>query len=231
MGNSLPMARSKGTKQSRRTKDMLLASGRTRVSSRTSSSRNKRKKTARPDKDPEVRAAEDTTTESQVRAEAEIPDGDTTRRPKSKGHRRYDKSGKPNRGVEGKDTTPRRSANELGIEWITAFCPDGQPHYLIANHTFDGGSLFKCYNCHKHIWLPTLIRDATELEALIKYIGTQRGYCKFLDKHQAAKVMVAKLQDLWYARRQMTNKDEFRELVISVMNEKEYDKKEVTDGL
>ena len=43
--------------------------------------------------------------------------------------------------------------------------------------------------------------------------------------------MVAKLQDLWYARRQMTNKDEFRELVISVMNEKEYDKKEVTDGL
>ena len=124
-----------------------------------------------------------------------------------------------------------RSATELGIEWITAFCPNGQPHYLIANHTFDGGSLFKCYNCHKHIWLPTLIRDATELEALIKYIGTQRGYCKFLDKHQAAKVMVAKLQDLWYARRQMTNKDEFRELVISVMNEKEYDKKEVTDGL
>lgn len=221
MDNTLPMARSK---RKRGRPSVLLVGSRPRLSQGPPSSRNKRKKTASTNKKAKGRAVEDITTESSPGAEVEAPHADAAGRPKSKRHRRHDKGRKPDRGVEGNDRTPRRSASELGIEWITALCPDGQPHYLIANHTFDGGSLFKCSRCLKHIWLPTMLGGATELEQLIKHLGTQRAYCKFLDKHREAKVMVAKLQDLWYARQEIGDDGKFADLVIKIMEDKEYDR-------
>ena len=82
----------------------------------------------------------------------------------------------------------------------------------------------------KHIWLPTVITDATILDGMIDYLGPQAGYCKFLDKHQEAKVMVAKLQDLWYAKQRITDNDKFMSLVITVMENKEYDRKKDYDN-
>lgn len=224
MGNSVPLARSKGSRPTRRIKDMLLASGRDSISICTSSRRNKRKASAKANRKTKDRAAEDITTTCSVSAEAQRADGDTARKSKSRRYRKNDKNRQPDTRAKGKDRTPRRSASELGIEWIGSLCPDGQPHFLVSKHTFDGGSLFKCNNCHKSIWLPTYIKDATELEFLIKYQGTQDGYCKFLDKNRSAKVVVAKLQELWYARQKITDNDEFMNLVIKVMEEKDYDR-------
>jgi len=61
---------------------------------------------------------------------------------------------------------------------------------------------------------------------MIDYLGTTAGYCKFLDKHREAKVLVAKLQDLWYARQRISVNEQFLKLVISVMEDKEYDRVE-----
>lgn len=217
------MARSKG-KRGRPNK--LLDESRIGVSNRTSNSRNKRKKRAKPDQEAKVRTAEDITAESQIGAEAQNPDGDTARRPKRGRHKGYDKGRKPDNGAKGEDRALRRSASELGIEWIGSFCPDGQPHFLIGRHSFDGGTIFNCSLCHKNIWLPTYITDAAELDQLIDVYGAQKGYCKFLDKHREAKVMMAKLQDLQRAQQDIKH-DEFVLLVIKTMEDKEYDKLEV----
>ena len=170
-----------------------------------------------------VRQAENLEETSTLSATAEDSDGGSSKR---KRHRRHDKDRQQDRGAQGADTTPRRSASQLGIKWIGDICPDGRPHYLVDKHTFAGGSLFKCINCLQHVWLPTYIKDATELEMLIKMYGAHTGYCKLLDKNRDAKVVVAKMQHLWDARQTMTNKEEFKRLVISVMKEKEYDRKE-----
>lgn len=144
MGNTLPLARSKTAGNRRRTKDMLLASGRTRVSRSSSLRRNKRKKTAATTKRTKTRSAKDTPPESSISAEVKDLDGSTSKR---KGHRHSNKNRQPDRGAEGEDRTLRRSASELGIEWIGDYCPDGQPHFLIGIHTFDGGNLLKCRHC------------------------------------------------------------------------------------
>jgi len=120
-----------------------------------------------------------------------------------------------------------RSASELRIEWIGSFCPDGQPHRLIGIHNLNGGSLLKCSNCKKHVWLPAVISDATKLDSMIDHLGNTDGYCKFLDSNQEVKVMIAKLQDLWYARQRIKDDEQFKNLVVSVMEDKEYDRKEV----
>ena len=215
MGNTLSMARSE-----RRRKDMLLASGKSRVSALPPSGRNKRKKAVTSHKSTKGRTSEDFEKEGKISTTAKNSDGGST---KSKGHRRHDKDRQQDRRTEGADSTPRRSASELGVKWIGSRCPDGQPHYLIDKHTFAGGSLFKCTNCLKHVWLPTYLKDATEMEMLFKRFGAQAGYCKYLDKNRDAKVVVAKMQDLWNVRQTMTNKEEFKQLVITVMKEKDYD--------
>lgn len=229
MGNTLPLARSEDSRlpnRHARAHRELLDEGRSGVSSHTSLRRNKRKKATPTSKRTKGSSAKDTPTKSPVSAKVKDLDGGTSKR---KGHRHSNKNRQPDRGAEGEDRTLRRSASELGIEWIGDFCPDGQPHRLIGKHNFDGGSLLKCAYCQKHIWLPTLINDASTLDSMIDYLGPQAGYCKFLDKHQEAKVMVAKLQDLWYAKQGITDSDKFMSLVISVMEDKEYDRiKEVS---
>jgi len=62
---------------------------------------------------------------------------------------------------------------------------------------------------------------------MIDHLGNTDGYCKFLDSNQEVKVMIAKLQDLWYARQRIKDDEQFKNLVVSVMEDKEYDRKEV----
>ena len=244
MGKALSLAwAEKGRKPRRKVQSdsgLLLAGSGPRLPEGPSSRRNKRKETAITSKKSKSRTAEDSPPEGKISAEAEDLDGGSPRR---KGHKRSNKDRQPDRGAEGADRTPRRSASELGlmdekpeqlvrsasdlgIEWIGSHCPDGQPHHLIGIHNLDGGCLFKCTGCKKHQWLPTIMTEAANLDRMIDHFGAEAGYHKFLDKHREAKMMVAKLQNLWYARQRMGDDGEFMKLVVAVMEDKEYDKKE-----
>jgi len=231
MGKELEMAWSKETKQSIRRESkpssMLLARSRSRVSTTASSRGNKRKKTTTANSKGKDREVKDIKTKSKISPETENTDGDTIRKPKRGRPRRDNKDRKPDRRIEGKNSNGRRSASELGIEWIGSYCPDGRPHHLVGIHNLYGGSLFKCSNCSKHVWLPICIRDAAQLDSLIDSYGTTTGYRKYLDTNRDAKVLVAKLQDLWYLRQQTDSDDkEFAGVVVKIMEDKEYDKKE-----
>ena len=227
MGKELQMACTKRNR--RRASPELLDEAGIGVPSSTSSRRNKGKKSTKAITKAKSRKTKDTKAASQVGAKAEVLYGDTTVRPKRGRPKTDNKGRKPNTGAKGEDRTPRRSAQELGIEWIGDFCPDGSPHHLIDIHKFDGGGLFKCSNCKKHVWLPYVLRDAAELDGLIDRYGAQTGYCKYLDKNREVKCLVAKLQDLWYARQNITEWGEFTwlklaRLVTKTMEDKEYDR-------
>lgn len=221
MDKTLPLARSERRRREWYIFCMLLAAGGSGISSRTSSGRNKRKKTATTINKAKGRKAKDTSPKGKASAEVEGPDGSTAKQGRP---RLYDKDRKPGRGTEGADKVPRRSASELGIEWIGSFCPDGQPHFLIGRNNFGGGIILICTNCKKSIWLPILINEAAILDNMIDRLGATQGYCKYLDKNRDAKMLVAKLQDLWRAKQRMENKEDFVKLVISVMEDKEYDR-------
>lgn len=205
----------------RRTKDMLLAKGGSGVFESTPSRRNKRKETTTIKQKEKGRKAEAPTPKGKVSAKAKNSDGSSPKRGRPK---LYDKDRQPDRGAEGADRTPRRSASELAIEWIGSYCPDGQPHFLIGKHNFDGGVILNCRGCGKNLWLPTNPSDAAKLDILIDRYGVTGGYRAYLDKHREAKCLVAKLQDLWYAEQRMEDNGEFMKLVISVMEDKEYDR-------
>ncbi len=138
------------------------------------------------------------------------------------------KNRKQDRRDEGEDSKPRWSAQELGIVWIGSYCPDGSPHYLIEYSKTSFGSLFKCVYCHKVKWLPTQMSDAFKLDAMMRKYGQQEGYCHFLNFHRDAKVMVAKFQELERIKNVVDNEIEFARIADKVLNEKEYDRKEVT---
>jgi len=234
MGKEFQMARSKGNrKPNRRVQSdngLLLAGSGPRLPGNTPTSRNKRKKAATTNKKTKGRAVKDTPSASTVGAEAERSDARQRSTAGREGHEGSDKDRQPNRGAKGADRVPRRSAKELGIEWIGSYCQDSSPHYLIGIHKLDGGSLFKCKYCKRHIWLPYLIEDASKFGASIDYLGAEDAYHKLLDQHPEARMLVAKLQDLWYARQRITDMDEFMMLVISVMEDKEYDRRENSEG-
>lgn len=215
------MARSEGVNRTSPANAELLDAGRFSIPSRSSIRRNKRKKATSTIRGAKGGKIKDSKKKGKIGAGAKDFNGGSSRRGR---HKQDDKDRQPDRGVKGEDCTVRRSASELGIEWIGDFCPDGKPHFLIGTYSLDGGSILKCKNCLKHLWLPNTITEAAILDRLIDNLGTTQGYCKYLDKHKEVKVMIAKLQDLWYAKKNVSNNKEFKKLVISVMEDKEYDR-------
>jgi hypothetical protein len=228
MDKALQMACSEGDmgKSNEPSDTMLLATGGTSISKGTSTGRDKREETTTIKQKEKGRKAKAPTPKGKAGAKVKNLDGSPTIRPESKGHRRYDKDRQPDRGAEGKDSTLRRSAAELGISWIGSYCPDGQPHFLIGRHNFDEGVILNCRGCGKNLWLPTGMSEATKLDHLLDHYGANKGYQLYLDKHREAKCLVAKLQDLWYAKERMEDNEEFMKLIISVMEDKEYDRKD-----
>lgn len=239
MGKELSLARSEETNdyQSSRRKynrnsnpsrrprsPELLDEGRIGISIHSSSNRNKREETTTINKKAKGSKAKDPSATSKASTKDKAPNLDTAREPKSKGHKRHDKDRKPDTEAEGRDCTRRRCASELGIEWIGDFCPDKQPHHLVATHHLYEGSLFRCTKCYKHVWLPVGYGSARELDAMIGSLGAQKGYCKYLDKHRPAKIMIAKLQDLWLAKQAHPNNGEFLLQVLDIMGDREYDR-------
>lgn len=121
----------------------------------------------------------------------------------------------------GKQRIQIRSASELGIEWIGSLCPDGRPHYFIGVHTVGIGSLLKCSNCYKHVWIPFIMKDAAEFDVLVNRFGANTAYQKMLDKYPEQKILVGKLQKLWYMRQEV-GKNLPVDKVLEVMGDKDY---------
>lgn len=230
MGEELPLARSESGNRPARQRgrpSVLLVGGRPRLPTYSPNNRNKRKETVRVNKEAEDRAFEDSPPACSIGAEDKAPYGDTAIRPKRGRYRKHDKGRKSDNGAKGADSVRRRSAEDMGVVWIGDYCPDNQPHHLVSIHNLDGGSIFKCKHCYQHIWLPSEIKDASRLESLIGYLGAQAGYCKFLNSHRPAKIVVAKLQDLWRAKQMSPNNGEFLLLVLDIMKEDNYDARRV----
>ena len=203
---------------------VLLASSRARLPVYSPTGRNKRKKAAPTAKETKGGKIKDFASASQISAEVEGANGGTAKRARRGRHRKDDKDWQSDRGIEGADKVHRRSAEELGIEWIGSFCPDNRPHYLIGRHTQSIGTIFICTNCKKSIWLPFIMSEAAKLSGLFGYIGVTKGYRKFLDRYPDARMLLAKMQNLWYARQTITDDKQFEKLVIATMEDKEYDK-------
>lgn len=202
---------------------MLLATGREGIPNLTPTDRDQREEKIRTNKRTKGSKTQNPTAASKVGAKAKDTNGST---PKHLRSGRGDKDRRKDRRAEGTDPSSRRSAKELGVEWIGGLCPNGEPHYLIASFRLDGGSIFRCKRCSKHTWLPSDLENARKFSLLIGRYGVRKGYCEMLDEHRPAKVMVAKLQDLWKAKRYMVDKKQFLDLVVAIMSDREYDKKE-----
>ncbi len=151
------------------------------------------------------------------------------RRPgRPKGYRRDNKNRKSDRGDEGEDSRPGRTAQELGIIHPSSYCDElgTVPHYWIENDKVAGGSLYQCKFCRRHLWLPLDYINAQRLGSLLNRYGKDEGYCLYLNLHRVAKVLMAKLQGLRRLEIKTTDKREFARLADKILSDKEYDRKE-----
>jgi len=112
----------------------------------------------------------------------------------------------------------------LGVEHPGSFCPSGEPHYFAQNEYVDGGVLFKCNKCLKYLWLPSSLDGANQLSVLMNKHGKNEGYQRYLNRYRAAKIRVAKMQDLWYISQEVEDEVELARIIVRVMAERDYDK-------
>ena len=120
-----------------------------------------------------------------------------------------------------------KTAEQLGIRFPTIYCNENflTPHYWREVGSIDIGIIFYCTKCKQYLWLPTWFGSAIELGKLMKLLGRDAGYCKFLDLHRDAKVMVAKLQHIHSIRN--TNIVEVARKIDRILRAKNYDRLEV----
>lgn len=218
MGKELPLAREEEEGQA-----VLLARSRSGASKCKSSSRDKRKEEAGATKASKRRKAKGPSSKS--KSSSKVKDTDASV-PRAKGRGRDNKDRESDRGDEGENGKLRRTAQVLGIVYPGSHCDEllTKPHRWMEVDKIHGGSLFRCSKCKRHMWLPATLRDAERLSDLIwKYGGTE-GYCRYLNRHRGAKVLMAKIQDLERLSRKKIGKAKFAKMVVEVMNDKEYDR-------
>jgi len=169
--------------------------------------------------------AEDTETKSQGSCKAERANASSSKEDR---RGRGNKDRKSDRGDEGKDKPIRRSASELGITFPGNYCDELEtvPHYWIEVEKVHKGSLFQCKLCHRHLWTPGYWADVERLAVLMRQHGNIEGYCLFLNRRRAAKMLMAKLQDLRRLEKEVVDKREFAKLADEILSDKEYDRKE-----
>jgi len=116
----------------------------------------------------------------------------------------------------------------LGIVHPGSYCDESEivPHYWIEKEKVAEGSLFQCMFCHDYVWLPLGWTSVERLTASIKQYGKDEGYCRYLNRHRAAKMLMAKLQDLGRLEKEVDDKKEFAKLVDKILSDKDYDRKE-----
>lgn len=221
MGEELPVAR-----KEEEGRPVLLASTSYGVPITTSSIRNQRPQEPNASKSSDGREIKSTKAESKG-------SGKTKRayaRPiKSERRGRDNKDRKSNRGDEGEHQPAWRNAQELGVTHPGSYCDEAEsnPHYWKEVDREHGGSLFQCAKCLKHLWLPAAMSNVIVLGNLMKAHGNTEGYCRFLNKHRPAKIIMAKMQYLRNMEAGISNKRELAKLIVKVMNEDDFDTKEV----
>ena len=116
----------------------------------------------------------------------------------------------------------------MGIVFPGAYCDELEtvPHYWNEVENVVKGSLFQCKFCHKYLWLPKFHIDAERLSRLMRVYGKDEGYCRFLNRHRAVKLLLAKLQDLGRLEMEIDDKREFARLADKILSDKDYDRKE-----
>lgn len=219
MGKELPMARQEEEGQS-----VLLAIAGNGEAIDSSCVRNQRTKKSTPTKRRKRRKTEDIETESKGSSEIERADASPFE-PEGRGRDYQDR--KQGGGDEGEDKYPRRSAQELGVVFPGSFCGEAEtiPHHWMEAEKVYGGVLFRCRKCLDYLWLPLGWHDAEQLSKLIKIFGIAEGYCRYLNRHRSAKMLMAKMQDLRRLAKDITNKREFAKLTDKILSDKDYDRK------
>jgi len=131
--------------------------------------------------------------------------------------------GRTIREFEGRNRSTRRSAQELGITWLDSYCENSptKGHLLVGATRIDGGTVYKCSICHKVKWIPSGLDECIKLGNSMKIYGQDGGYQRILDKHPAAKMLMAKIQDIYYLRKALTP-EQFPIAVAAVIMNKEY---------
>jgi len=116
----------------------------------------------------------------------------------------------------------------LGIVFPGAYCDEIEtvPHYWIGVDIVEGGSLFQCRFCRRYLWLPMFHLETEKLSRLIRRLGSDKGYCHYLNRHRPAKLLVAKLQDLRRLETEVADKREFARLADKILSDRDYDRKE-----
>ena len=214
MGKELPLARKKKFRPS-----VLLASARSGELASSPSHRDSGQEETVTTKRKEKGKTADTVSESKTSPEAEVPNGGSSKRRRG---RQGDSNRESDRGTKGTDSICRRSAKDMGVEFPGSYCPSGEAHYFAEVDGVDRGILFRCIRCYKHLWLPNRYDEAEMLSNLARKYGLAGGYLVYLNSHTVAKIMIAKLQDLWYARKRVTDDEQFAKLVVSVMDDRDY---------
>ena len=219
MGEELQMAREEEEGQ-----PMLLVRTSNGEAITTASNGNKRPKTPRTYRSRKSRKVKDTETESEDSSEVEGTDVSSIRAAR---RRRSDKDREQGRADEGEDDTSRRSAQELGIVFPSSYCDDADivPHFWKEVDKPHGGSLYQCKLCRRHLWLPSGFTDAMMLKKCIDKFGLQEGYCRYLNRHRQAKMLVAKMQDLRKLEVEVSDKRKFARLADKILSDMEYDRR------
>lgn len=175
------------------------------------------------------REVEDTEAKSQGSRKAK---GANVSPAKKDRRRRGNKDRESDRGDEGEDILIGRSAQKLGVVHPSNYCDELEtvPHYWSEVEQIEKGVLFQCKFCHDYLWLPSGWTDVDRLTALIKQYGKNEGYCRFLNRHRPAKMLIAKLQDLRRLEAETTDKREFAKMTDKILSDKEYDRPRRYDG-
>jgi len=216
MDKEFPLARAENKGQ-----PVLLAIASSGERITTSYNGDKRTQNSFPPEFCEGGEAEDTETESKSSRKAKGANAGSS---KKKRRGRDNKDRKQHRGDEGEDKLAGRSARKLGIIHPGSYCDESEivPHYWVEVDNVHRGILFQCRLCLKHLWLPS--GSAEQLSKLIMQYGKDEGYCRYLNRHRAAKILMAKLQDLRRLEEEVEDKREFARIADRILSDKEYDR-------
>jgi len=184
---------------------------------------NEGKKKLSPHKGSYRRKAENTETKGKGGSKAERANAGSLEK---KGRGRDNKDRESDRGDEGEDKPARRSAQELGIVHPGSYCDELEtvPHHWVGVDKPAEGVLFQCKFCLDYLWLPVHWTAIDRLSEMTKRLGKVEGYCHFLDRHRAAKILMAKLQDLRRLEKETVDKREFARIADRILSEKDYDR-------
>ena len=220
MGNELPMAREKRAGQ-----QVLLVGASNGEFVPASSSRNKRKEEAGTSKRKALKTPLSATQAGKSSPEAKASSDDAY---KAKGHRRSHKAGKSVREHEGRDSSSRRSASKLDVNWPEDRCWESptHAHWFTVGSKIGGGSIWVCKYCLRAKWMPEGWTGTDKFAMDIDKHGIDEAYLRWLDRQPAVVNLLRKLEDLRLLKKAVPV-EEYTKVVAAVMSDKDYPYEEI----